>query len=427
MEDACKFITGFYTVTNMGRDIKNHMNPQLLEALEDLAHMYAGRARPDATGAASATADAPMAAPPVENLQAFFEGLPSTQLKAVTLSIDGNFWEFTDENGNRTPPPKLRYFGKPTSLPRQHPGKIYIMWEAGLDAYGKQHLDKDGKMKWAPRALETIERIQKYMPRIVNDDSSEAAQQVPQVPQVLSRPPPDAPAESSEADAHDDPIVQGEPLPVAAPFVLAAPDFTNVEHLKVLVERMVRPAAEYFKTSMEGKRGTQLQRMKAVRFFNPMHVHANGPVTVADIDGLSLLRLSREADIQKAIQVHARTIVYNSPCTEVEKYQVSFFCASQLPRMLRTGNEGRDQRVQHPGRQGFSCRRRHAARIQPHLARERGSDSQIRFRAPSCAGKLSQLDSSGAGVLLRKQFLHPRPREILFGLHREGNAAAIQL
>lgn len=210
-----------------------------------------------------------MAAPPVENLQAFFEGLPSTQLKAVTLSIDGNFWEFTDENGNRTPPPKLRYFGKPTSLPRQHPGKIYIMWEAGLDAYGKQHLDKDGKMKWAPTALESIERIQNYMPRIVTDDSSEAAQQVPQVPQVLSRPPPDAPAESSDADAHDDPIVQGEPLPVAAPFVLAAPDFTNVEHLKVLVERIVQPAADYFKKSMEGKRETQLQRMKAVRFFNP--------------------------------------------------------------------------------------------------------------------------------------------------------------
>ena len=286
----------------MGRDIKNPMSPQLLEVLEHLAHMYAGRAPPDATGA-SATGDAPTAAPPVENLQAFFEGLTSTQHKAVTLSIDGNFWEFTDENGNRTPPPKLRYFGKPTSLPRQHPGKIYIMWEAGLDAYGKQHLDKDGKMKWAPTALETIERIQKYMPRIVTDDSSEAAQQVPQVPQVLSRPPPDAPAESSEADAHDDPIVQGEPLPVAAPFVLAAPDFTNVEHLKVLVERMVRPAAEYFKKSMEGKRGTQLQRMKAVRFFNPMHVHANGPVTVADIDGLSVLRFSREPDIQKAISL----------------------------------------------------------------------------------------------------------------------------
>ena len=68
----------------MGRDNKNPMSPQLLEALERLAHMYAGRAPPDATGA-SATGDAPTAAPPVENLQAFFEGLPSTQLKAVTL------------------------------------------------------------------------------------------------------------------------------------------------------------------------------------------------------------------------------------------------------------------------------------------------------------------------------------------------------
>ena len=104
-------------------------------------------------------------------------------------------------------------------------------------------------------------------------------------------------------------IWQGEPLPDAAPFLLAAPDFANVDYLKVLVERIVKPAAEFFKTSVEGKRGPQLQRMKTVRFFNPMHVHANGPVTVADIDGLSLLRLSREADIQKAIQVQAKARV----------------------------------------------------------------------------------------------------------------------
>ena len=261
--------------------------------------------------------------PPVVSLQAFFEGLTSAQLKAVNLSIDGNFGEFTDVNGNRIQPPKLRYFGKPTPLPRsQRPGKIYVMWEAGLDAYGKQHVDKDGKKKWAPTTPESIERIQKCMPRIETDNSREAA---PQVPQVLTRPPPDAPAESSDADAHDNPIVQGEPLPDAAPFLLA-PDFTNVDYLKVLVERIVKPAAEFFKTSVEGKRGPQLQRMKTVRFFNPMHVHANGPVTVADIDGLSVLRLSREADIQKAIQVHARTNVYNIPCTEVSTI---LLCASQ--------------------------------------------------------------------------------------------------
>tara|TARA_B100000524_G_scaffold75432_2_gene34638 strand:- start:425 stop:556 length:132 start_codon:yes stop_codon:yes gene_type:complete len=39
-------------------------------------------------------------------------------------------------------------------------------------------------------------------------------------------------------------IWQGEPLPDAAPFLLAAPDFANVDYLKVLVERVVKPAAE---------------------------------------------------------------------------------------------------------------------------------------------------------------------------------------
>ena len=44
-------------------------------------------------------------------------------------------------------------------------------------------------------------------------------------------------------------IWQAAPLPDAAPFLLA-PDFTNVDYLKVLVERVVKPATEYFKTSM---------------------------------------------------------------------------------------------------------------------------------------------------------------------------------
>jgi hypothetical protein len=32
---------------------------------------------------------------------------------------------------------------------------------------------------------------------------------------------------------------------------------------------VVSPAATYFETTIEGKRGGQLARMKAVRFFNP--------------------------------------------------------------------------------------------------------------------------------------------------------------
>jgi hypothetical protein len=35
---------------------------------------------------------------------------------------------------------------------------------------------------------------------------------------------------------------------------------------------------------MEGKKGAQLARMKAVRFFKPMHVFGN-KISVSDIDG----------------------------------------------------------------------------------------------------------------------------------------------
>jgi|TARA_B100000524_G_scaffold332277_1_gene219356 hypothetical protein len=35
--------------------------------------------------------------------------------------------------------------GKPSSLPKNQPGHINIMWEAGLDAYGKQHVGSHGK------------------------------------------------------------------------------------------------------------------------------------------------------------------------------------------------------------------------------------------------------------------------------------------
>ena len=70
------------------------------------------------------------------------------------------------------------------------------MWEAGLDAYGKQHVGSHGKKKWAATKLEKIEPMQKFMPRIDAYRSGEAA------PQALTRPPPAAPAESSDADVH---------------------------------------------------------------------------------------------------------------------------------------------------------------------------------------------------------------------------------
>ena len=50
---------------------------------------------------------------------------------------------------------------------------------------------------------------------------------------------------------------------------------------------------------MNGKRGAQLARMKAARFFNPLHVLANGAVTEAGIGDLSLFHLAKHPKIRR--------------------------------------------------------------------------------------------------------------------------------
>ena len=59
---------------------------------------------------------------------------------------------------------------------------------------------------------------------------------------------------------------------------------------------------------MEGKRGGQLARMKAVRFFNPLHVLASGEVTEADIDGLLIFRFSKHPKLAPKIKVCRRRL-----------------------------------------------------------------------------------------------------------------------
>ena len=71
-------------------------------------------------------------------------------------------------------------------------------------------------------------------------------------------------------------------------------------------EAVVSPAAKYFETSLQGKRGGQLAWMKSVRFFNPLHVLSNGDVTEADIDGISLFRFSEHPKLKPKIQVRRR-------------------------------------------------------------------------------------------------------------------------
>ena len=98
---------------------------------------------------------------------------------------------------------------------------------------------------------------------------------------------------------------------VAASFLLAKPDFSKTEVVKAYVHTIVAPAMEYWKETIEVKKGAQLGRMKAVRIFNQLHILGN-KISVSDIDGLKIFKLYEHPVIHPQIEVMK---------TEVMKYQ----------------------------------------------------------------------------------------------------------
>ena len=76
---------------------------------------------------------------------------------------------------------------------------------------------------------------------------------------------------------------------------------------------IVSPAAKYFETAMEGKRGGQLARMKVARLFNPLHVLTSGEVTEADVDALGLFRMAKHSLIApKLEEMKSELVKYNN-------------------------------------------------------------------------------------------------------------------
>ena len=61
----------------------------------------------------------------------------------------------------------------------------------------------------------------------------------------------------------------------AAPFLLTNPDFSKTEMVKAYAHTVVAPVIDYWKRTIEVKKGAQVERMKRVRIFNPMYVLTN--------------------------------------------------------------------------------------------------------------------------------------------------------
>ena len=64
----------------------------------------------------------------------------------------------------------------------------------------------------------------------------------------------------------------------------------------------VVPAMDYWKQTIEVKKGDHLKRMKTVRIFNPMHVLGN-KISESDIDGLNKFKFHDHPDIRAQIEV----------------------------------------------------------------------------------------------------------------------------
>ena len=81
--------------------------------------------------------------------------------------------------------------------------------------------------------------------------------------------------------------------------------------VKVYAHTIVAPAIDYWKQTIEGKKGDQLERMKVVRIFNPLHVLGN-KISESDIDGFKKFKFYEHPEIRPQIEVMK---------TEVMKYQ----------------------------------------------------------------------------------------------------------
>jgi hypothetical protein len=77
---------------------------------------------------------------------------------------------------------------------------------------------------------------------------------------------------------------------VPATFLLTNPDFFKMTVVKAYARTVVAPAIDYWRTTIDTKKGAEVARLKVARIFNPLHVMGY-QISVADIDSLKILRL----------------------------------------------------------------------------------------------------------------------------------------
>ena len=75
---------------------------------------------------------------------------------------------------------------------------------------------------------------------------------------------------------------------------------------------VVAPAIDYWRTTIDNKKGAEVAHLKVARIFNPLHVLGH-PISVADIDSLKFLILIEHPLIRPHIEgMKSEIIKYNT-------------------------------------------------------------------------------------------------------------------
>ena len=141
-----------------------------------------------------------------------------------------------------------------------------------------------------------------------------------------------------------EPYADGTPAPtvvtkeadmaLTAPFLLDRPDFSKTEVVKSYTYIIVAPVMDYWKQTIEVKKGAQLVRMKTVRIFNPLHVLGN-KISVSDIDELKIFKFFEHHEIRPQIELMKTEVIkYQALCNTV-RIHVRVVCSvDQLTELL---------------------------------------------------------------------------------------------
>jgi hypothetical protein len=93
-----------------------------------------------------------------------------------------------------------------------------------------------------------------------------------------------------------------------APFLLTNPDFSKTEMVKAYSHTVVAPPIDYWKHTIEVKKGDQVEWMKRVSIFNPVHVLTN-KIWVSDIEGIKIFKVSHHPQIMMQIEVMKNEVI----------------------------------------------------------------------------------------------------------------------